>query len=124
LRLRLPAAPGAVTRAIAAARRFAGEGEAADRMAIVAEEWVANVLEHGAPAAGSLIVLTFARNEGALRLTATDAGAPFDPRGAGPVEPNAERGGGAGLALIAAWCEVAWRRERGRNHVVLTLRGD
>jgi anti-sigma regulatory factor (Ser/Thr protein kinase) len=121
-RVRLRAGPGAVARAIAAARAFAGEGEAADTLAIVTEEWVANVLEHGAPAPGSLIVLTFARAAGGMALSASDAGAPFDPRAAGPAEPNLERGGGAGLALILAWCDVDWRRTGGRNRVVLTLR--
>lgn len=119
--VRLPARADAVRRAIAAARRFTGEGEAGDQLAIVTEEWVANVVEHGAPAAGSLIVLRFEPVSGGVRLCASDAGVAFDPTVGEAPEPNLERGGGAGLALIRAWCRVRYRRRRGRNHVTLEL---
>ena len=119
--MRLPARSDAVARAIAAARRFAGEGEAADTLALVAEEWVANVVEHGAPPLRSRIVLRFERAGRTVRLLASDAGSAFDPRGAA-AGPNRERGGGAGLALIAAWCELDYRRRRGRNCVTLVVR--
>ena len=108
-------------RAIAAARGFAGEGEAADRLTILAEEWVANVVEHGQAAPGSLIVLTFRRDGRRFSLTASDAGDPFDPRTAGPVVPDPVRGGGAGLAMMRAWSTLDYRRVRGRNWVRLQL---
>lgn len=120
--VRLRPKGGAVAQAIAAARRFAGEGEAADRLAMVSEEWVANIVEHGRPAAGSLIVLSFERRGGGLRMIASDAGRPFDPRKAKLAGPNLKRGGGAGLALILGWCALDYRRQRGRNRVALTLR--
>jgi len=120
--VRLPVGPDTVAGALAAARRFAGQGEAADRLAIVVEEWVANVVEHGRPPNTSRVVLGFSRQGRALRLTVTDAGRAFDPRTAADNGPNPIRGGGAGLALIRAWCRVeAWRRTGGRNRVTLVL---
>jgi anti-sigma regulatory factor (Ser/Thr protein kinase) len=120
--VRLPVGRETVARALAAARRFAGEGEAADRLAIVVEEWVANVIEHGRPPKASRVVLGFARRSGALSLTVSDAGRAFDPRGAEDRGPNLARGGGAGIAIIRAWCRIeAWRRAGGRNRVTLVL---
>jgi anti-sigma regulatory factor (Ser/Thr protein kinase) len=122
LTVRLRASAAAVGRAIAAARAFAGDGEAADRLAIVTEEWVANVVEHGCAPPESLIVLSFARSGGALRLAVSDAGVAFDPTTAADDGPNLERGGGAGLAMIRAWCALSYRRAGGRNRLELVLR--
>jgi len=120
--VRLPVGTDTVVRALAASRRFAGDGEAADRLALVVEEWVANVIEHGRPPAGSRLVLGFARRDGAVRLTVSDAGAAFDPRGVEDKGRNLARGGGAGVAMIRAWCRIeAWRRTGGRNRVTLVL---
>jgi len=81
-----------------------------------------NVVEHGAPPVGSRIMLRLERAGGGARLTASDAGAPFDPRTPLFEEPNIERGGGAGLALIRAWTRVrSYRRRGGRNHVILEI---
>ncbi|HET6971176.1 MAG TPA: ATP-binding protein, partial [Phenylobacterium sp.] len=77
---------------------------------------------HGACAPGSRIELGLERDGGLVRLTASDAGVAFDPRTAHFEGPNPERGGGAGLALIAAWCRVAaYRRRGGRNHLVFEM---
>jgi serine/threonine-protein kinase RsbW len=116
----------AARRAIGLARAFAREhriqADLADRLAIVLEEWTVNVVEHGAPPVGSRIMLRLERAGGGARLTASDAGAPFDPRTPLFEEPNIERGGGAGLALIRAWTRVrSYRRRGGRNHVVLEI---
>jgi len=119
--LRLRPGPAAVGCAVAAARRFAGEGNAADRLAIITEEWVANVVEHGRAPAETLIVVTFERSGRTLRLVASDAGLPFDPSRAPPAGPNLQRGGGAGLAMIRAWCRVRYSRAHGRNRLDLEL---
>jgi anti-sigma regulatory factor (Ser/Thr protein kinase) len=88
----------------------------------VVEEWVGNVVEHGAVAPGSRIELALEQGAGLVRLTLSDGGAPFDPRAASFEGPNLERGGGAGLALIAAWTRVAdYRRRGGRNRLVLEM---
>lgn len=89
---------------------------------IVVEEWVANVVEHGAPPGGSRIGLRLARGSGGVRITLTDAGRPFDPRQEAFKGPNLERGGGAGLELLRAWSRVAgYGRRAGRNRLVLEV---
>ena len=124
---RLPVGPEAVGRAIRLARRFAEaagiEAAIADRLAIVVEEWAANIVEHSAAAPGSLIVLRIERAREGVRIAFTDAGVAFDLRAAEDTGPNAERGGGAGIALIRAWSEVEdYRRRGGRNRLVLRSR--
>ncbi|WP_197422636.1 MULTISPECIES: ATP-binding protein [unclassified Phenylobacterium] len=126
VRARLAVERGAVGRALAATRTFclqAGLGrDAAERLVIVVEEWVANVLEHGAPPPGSRIGLRLAQRSDAIRITMTDAGCPFDPRRQGFDGPNLERGGGAGLELLRAWSRVAaYGRRAGRNRLVLEM---
>jgi len=117
----------AVANAIAFARRFAEAGalpaDAADRLAVVVEEWTSNIVEHGRASAGSRIVLRLERAGEGVRLVFTDAGVAFDPRTARDKGPNLRRGGGAGIALIRAWCEIeAYQRRRGRNRLVLRSR--
>lgn len=112
--------------ALAAARSFVqrtGLGrDAAERLAIIVEEWVANVVEHGEPPAGSRIGLRLARGEGLIRITVTDAGRVFDPRTAAFGGPNIDRGGGAGLELMRAWSRAAaYGRRAGRNRLVLEM---
>jgi anti-sigma regulatory factor (Ser/Thr protein kinase) len=123
---RLPGEAAAVARALALARAFAGQAglcaEAADKLAIVVEEWVVNVVEHGELPAGTRIALRLEHRMGLVRLAVSDAGRPFDPRAAVFEGPNLERGGGAGLELIRAWCRIAaYARRRGRNRLVLEM---
>ena len=89
---------------------------------MVVEEWIANIVEHGAPDRDARIVVRLALADAVVRVTISDPGRPFDPREAPFSGPNHERGGGAGLALIASHCRIAaYDRRRGRNHVVLEL---
>jgi len=116
-----------VVLAIAAARRFAAGGalsaDAADRLAVVVEEWTANIVEHGRPPRDSLIGLRLEPTQGGVRVTFSDAGVAFDPRTAKDEGPNLDRGGGVGVALIRSWCEIeAYRRARGRNRLALRLK--
>lgn len=115
-----------MARALAVARDFCRRenlaSDAADSLAIVVEEWIANVVEHGAARRGSLIVLRLDRTDAGVRLTVTDAGQPFDPRSPAFEGPNPERGGGAGLELIRAWSRIAaYQRRAGRNRLVLEM---
>jgi hypothetical protein len=81
-----------------------------------------NIVEHGAPAPGSRIVLGLAPYDGGVRLAFSDAGVAFDPRALDFTGPNEERGGGAGIALILAWSRIAdYRRTGGRNRLALDL---
>lgn len=123
---RLRADAAAVAGALALAREFAAraglDGGAAGRLAVVVEEWVANVVEHGGPQDGARIVLRLRLESTAVRLTVSDAGRPFDPRTAAFEGPNPERGGGAGLVLIAGFCRItAYARRAGRNRLVLEM---
>jgi anti-sigma regulatory factor (Ser/Thr protein kinase) len=95
-----------------------------DRLVVIVEEWVANIVEHGRPPPDSLVVLCLeAAEAGTVRLSFSDAGIAFDPRDAGDEGPNEERGGGAGIALIRAWCEIeSYARRGGRNRLVLRLK--
>lgn len=86
------------------------------------EEWIANVVEHGGPQDGARIALRLSLGEHTIRLSFSDAGRPFDPRTAIFDGPNPERGGGAGLALIASLCRVtSYARRAGRNHLILDM---
>jgi anti-sigma regulatory factor (Ser/Thr protein kinase) len=124
---RLPVAAGAVARAIRFARSFAASAalpdDAADRLAVIVEESVANIVEHGRPAVGSLIVLQLEQTGGRVRLSFSDAGLAFDPRAVEDEGPNLDRGGGVGIALIRAWSDIeAYERRAGRNRLVLRSR--
>jgi serine/threonine-protein kinase RsbW len=115
-----------VARALGVARRFAQaaglEPGCADKLAVVVEEWVANLVEHGALPPGGRIGLILAREPGLIRVTVTDAGCAFDPRAAVFEGPNLERGGGVGLELVRAWSRVAaYGRRAGRNRLVLEM---
>jgi anti-sigma regulatory factor (Ser/Thr protein kinase) len=123
---RLRCGPAATTRALARARAFAEradlDADAADRLAIIVEEWVANVVEHGGAGPATRIVLRLERRGATVRLAASDAGTAFDPRHAAFAGPDLERGGGAGLELIRAWSRiVAYARRGGRNRIVLEM---
>lgn len=98
---RLAAGQGAVAAALTVVRAFverAGlDRDAAERLAIIVEEWVANVAEHGEPPAASRIGLRLACGESLIRITMTDAGRIFDPRTAAFGGPNVDR------AAAPAW---------------------
>jgi serine/threonine-protein kinase RsbW len=101
----------------------AGLGDDATRhLAVVVEEWIANVVEHGGPQDGARIVLRLGLEDRMVRIAVSDVGRPFDPRGVAFETPNAERGGGAGLAMIASLCRIAsYARRAGRNRLVLEM---
>ncbi len=116
----------AVSRALGLAGDFAARAglapDAAARLAVVVEEWVANVVEHGCARADARIFLRLRLVDGLVRLSVSDAGQPFDPRAAVFDGPDRGRGGGAGLALIKGLCRIAgYARRAGRNRVVLDL---
>jgi anti-sigma regulatory factor (Ser/Thr protein kinase) len=124
--MELAAAPPATARAVLEAWSFSETvglpADVADQLAIVVEELVANVVEHGGAPEDGLIRLRLARRASAVRIELSDPGTPFDPRAAEFHGPNAERGGGAGLALVKAWTTIdSWRFRDGRNELVLRL---
>ncbi len=98
-------------------------GPATDHLCLVVDEWLTNVVEHGAADPASRLVVHIERTAQGFTLRLSDAGRPFDPRATPAFEgPNLHRGGGAGLELVRAWASIAeYRRTRGRNRVVLTV---
>lgn len=126
VRARLAAGPSAVGRALGVARAFVAEAglgrDEAERLAIIVEEWIANLVEHGELPPGSRVGLRLAQANGLVRVTVTDSGAAFDPRTATFEGPNPDRGGGAGLELMRAWSRIAaYGRRAGRNRLVLEM---
>lgn len=133
---RTTAAETAVTESLADVGRFAAAARLApgmrQRLSVVVDEIISNIVIHGAPPVGSVITWKFQFAEDALRLVFTDAGAQFDPRGAVAPLPDdeaaivaaaLERTGGLGWRLVLAWCDiVAYEREDGRNRLELKLR--
>ena len=122
--VRLPCDRHGVRRGLAAAAAFALDAaigdDAADKLAIIVEEWLVNVVEHGG--GPGRIAMRLERRDGCVRMMFSDTGQPFDPRAVVFEGPNAERGGGAGLALIKAWSRIAgYSRRGGRNRVVLEM---
>lgn len=75
------------------------------RLAIMIEELLANLFDHGRTGPDSVIVLRLARHPDHVQLVLEDGGTAFDPAGVDPDEPVPDRGGGAGLALVRAWAE-------------------
>lgn len=129
LDISVPAGPRAAALALAAVREFLGQspcgGDIQARLAIIVEELVLNIIEHGRPPAGDPIDIALMRTGSGVRLAIADGGAFFDPRAANsPGELPPERGGGAGLALVTAWAEIlSCERRDGRNHLMLDIEG-
>lgn len=118
--------PGAAGQAIRAAEAFATaaglrEGLAA-RLAIIVEELVLNVYEHGGVPPDASIELVLARRGRELSLILEDPGRFFDPREAPAPGQTPERGGGAGLALVKAWGRIlAYDASGGVNRLELLM---
>jgi serine/threonine-protein kinase RsbW len=119
----MPADGTAVTVAVAATRRFALDlpTRVADRLAIIIEELVENLVEHAVQPPGAVIRLCIRVEAGRVWLTLVDEAAPFDPRSA-KMMPIPARGGGAGLALVRAWTRIeGYDREAGCNVLKLSM---
>ena len=114
--------------ALAAAEDFAHEARldarGGARLAVVVEELVSNAIRHGAEGGAIAIDLTLTAGESEIALALTDDGVAFDPTAQRSFSgPDADTGGGVGLALVKAWANAfAYRRENGRNVIELRLR--
>jgi len=117
------------------ARRFArAAGLSAGtraRLLVVVDEIVSNITRHGAPPPDSAISWRFARESSQIRLSFTDSGTHFDPRGRFAALPDDDAAlavaldgrGGLGWRLVLAWCDVAVCERRGQsNRLELVLR--
>lgn len=121
--------PESIHRAVAQAQAFAEEHSLSPmlgaKLAVLVEEAVTNVYEHGAVEGSLSGWLDLYPDPAGICIILADNGRPFDPREADEIDaPNSERGGGAGLAMIRAWAEIAdYRREDGFNLLELVLLG-
>ena len=94
------------------------------RLAVVVEELVSNAIRHGAADGAIMIDLSLTEGDGEIALALVDDGVAFDPTADRNFSgPDAESGGGVGLALVKAWANAfAYRRADGRNVIELRLR--
>jgi anti-sigma regulatory factor (Ser/Thr protein kinase) len=92
--------------ALAALARLELDADIQARAAIIVEELLANLFEHGGLGPGGTIRLELGRKADSLRLTLCDTGPAFDPRLAVSDAPVPERGGGAGLRIVQTWAEI------------------
>ncbi len=115
----------AVHDATAAAREFARSGGLDDdkisRLAVVVEELVMNLYDHGEVSTEDEISVELTLTEVDLKLVITDPGRPFDP-GTADNGDLPQRGGGAGLKLVRAWAShIRYQSADGLNQMVVHL---
>jgi anti-sigma regulatory factor (Ser/Thr protein kinase) len=108
------------------AGRIALDAAMTRRLAIVAEELLVNLLEHGAssgPSGALNAALQIDQTPERLELMLEDDGPSFDPRGAEPADmPNMDRGGGVGLALVKAFAQIdSYASAGGVNRLCLRM---
>ena len=116
------AGPTALGDAVAATRRYASDSGLRPRdearLCVIVEELITNMIEHGSVDPEAPIRIGFARAGSCVAVSIEDEGPSFDPRhgpGAGNIP---DRGGGAGLRLVAAWSEiVGYESSDGRNRI-------
>ena len=114
--------------ALAVAEDFASEAgldaRGGARLAVVVEELVSNAVRHGAQGGSIAIDLELSAGDDEIGLSLIDDGVAFDPTVDRAFSgPDAETGGGVGLALVRAWANsLVYRRADGRNVVELRLR--
>lgn len=114
----------AVARAFIATANCGADAEA--KLAIVVEELVANLIEHGNCPGDSEIGLELVALGADIGVTLSDAGAAFDPRTFNrDAHLPLDRGGGAGIALVKAWASITgYESQDGRNTLRLVIRAD
>ena len=118
----------AVSRALAVVGDFLASAncgaDAEAKLAIVVEELVANLIEHGNCPRDSEIELELAALGADIGVTLCDAGTAFDPRAFdSDAHVPPERGGGAGIALVKAWATITgYECGNGRNILRLVIR--
>ena len=104
----------------ATANKFGVDDRA--RLAIVVEELITNLYEHGGLTESDDFELELSANAGEARLVLTDSGTPSDPACAQQSSQIPARGGGSGLALIRAWAtQLSYHSSVSGNRLELVL---
>ena len=98
-------------------------GEAsATRFAVVVEELVTNLYDHGGLTSGDLFELEMSPSAKEVRLVLIAPGKEFDPTAAPPRVTTSSKGAGAGLKLVRAWSQrIDYHYVDGRNRIELSL---
>ena len=109
-----------------AARKFAESAgvaaETASRLAIVVEELITNLFDHGNLGRADQVTLEIEKNGGDLELVLSDPGPAFDPRSLPIDRAVPSRGGGAGLDLVRTWATTLdYCSQDGINRLALRL---
>ena len=116
----------AVHRMVEAAQSF-GERCALEaghraRLAIIIEELVFNLVDHGQIGEDGVIELALTYDDGVVGIALSDSGVAFDLREAESEDAIPERGGGAGIDLVRAWAEIVnYEQDGGRNKLLLKM---
>jgi serine/threonine-protein kinase RsbW len=123
------AADGMIAQAVETAHVFAADAALskadAARLAVLVEELIANICDHGGCDSCDVINLQLSAADGAICILIDDPGRPFDPTTAEANEAIPERGGGAGIALVRAWAsDFRYERRDGRNYTRVILSAD
>ena len=117
--------PNAVSEALDLVAAFAAaEGsQPSAELAVIVEELVCNLVDHGSRGESGMMQIGLWRSADGIHLTLVDDCAPFDPRTApavGDLPPDC--GGGTGLALVRSWSRIlSYTRERDRNVLELVI---
>jgi serine/threonine-protein kinase RsbW len=120
------AGPDTVNDATLAARDFAvrsglGQAEGA-RLAIIVEELVANLYDHGGLNDEDPVEIELSAGTDSVCLVITAAGAPFHPGLPLPEADIPSRGGGAGLKFVQAWTlSIDHQQVDGRNRWAVVM---
>lgn len=94
----------------------------ASRLAIVVEELVTNLYDHGGLNDDAVFTIEFSLTTSDLGLVLVDPGKPFDPLSAKFDRPVPPRGGGAGLNLVREWAsQMDYESTAGSNRLRLRL---
>lgn len=97
------------------------KGQAA-RLAIMIEELVTNLVEHGGIDENGVIELVLTREDGVIAIALSDTGVAFDLRTVESDHDIPDRGGGAGIDLVRAWADIVdYQSKNGENRLILKM---
>lgn len=104
------------------ADRAAMDQAEASRLAVIVEELVTNLYEHGGLDERAVFTIDLCLTAEDLSIVLTDPGRSFDPSLDQFDLPVPETGGGTGLKLVRAWAiETGYKTKRGVNQFKVRL---
>ena len=118
--------PSSISDAITGTRDFADKAaigqENLARLAIIVEELVANLYDHGGLGSDDIVEIEMESSRDCVRLVVDAPGSDFYPGAPLANTEIPERGGGAGLKLVQAWSLVIDHEHgNGRNRWTVAL---